>query len=111
MISVASVSVCAFMALGVAGCATGDDGPRQTAQRFADAVDGHDLAAAAGLTDNPTTARTDLDNAWSGLAAQGVSLNPGKVAVTGDTALAFVQQERAGTVAGVGGKDAGHAPA
>lgn len=86
MISVASVSVCAFMALGVAGCATGDDGPRQAAQRFADAVDGHDLAAAAGLTDNPTTARTDLDNAWSGLAAQGVSLNPGKVAVTGDTA-------------------------
>ncbi len=90
MISVASVSVCAVMGVGAVGCSTADDGPRHAVERFGDAIGAHDLAAAAKLTDNPLHARTDLDNAWSGLVAQGVSIDAGKVAVTGDTAEADV---------------------
>lgn len=86
MISVACVSVSAAVTLGVAGCATVDDGPRQAVERFLAAYGSHNSAGAADLTDNPTLARTDLAAAWDGLDAQRLSATTGRARVNGDTA-------------------------
>ncbi|RPA12563.1 penicillin-binding transpeptidase domain-containing protein [Gordonia sp. OPL2] len=85
-INVACVSMSAVVAFGVAGCATADDGPRQAVERFLTAYGAKDIAAAAGLTDNPTEATANLAAAWDGLAAEKLSASTGKAAVSGDTA-------------------------
>lgn len=86
VISVACVSVTAAVTFGVVGCASTDDGPRQAAVKFLSAFGSHDTSAAARLTDDPDDARTGLDAAWTGLAAQTLSATTGKARVTGDTA-------------------------
>ncbi|NED60289.1 penicillin-binding transpeptidase domain-containing protein, partial [Streptomyces sp. SID10244] len=60
----------ALVVLGVAGCSTADDGPRQAVERFLTAYGAHNTAAAAQLTDNASQARTDLDAAWKGISAE-----------------------------------------
>ncbi|MFW0796339.1 penicillin-binding transpeptidase domain-containing protein [Gordonia sp. CPCC 205515] len=86
VISVTCVSVSAAVTLGVAGCATVDDGPRQAVERFLAAYGTNNTAGAADLTDNPTQARTDLTAAWEGLAATKLTSSTGRARVNGDTA-------------------------
>ncbi|ACY21370.1 penicillin-binding protein transpeptidase [Gordonia bronchialis DSM 43247] len=82
-----SVAVCALVVLGIAGCTTDeDDGPRRAADRFLSAFGAHDVAAAAGMTDDPQTAAAAMNSAWEGLAAQSMQADAGRVRITGDTA-------------------------
>lgn len=84
--SVACVSLSVALTLGVAGCATAEDGPRQAVERFLAAYGARDIDAAAALTDNPQAARDDLDAAWDGLGAEELTASTGKARVTGDIA-------------------------
>lgn len=86
LISGACVSVSAAVIVGISGCASVDDGPRQAVDRFMSTLGARDVPGAAALTDDPSTARSDLDAAWSGLAAEKLDYSTGVARVSGDTA-------------------------
>lgn len=76
-----------LMLAGVACAPTPSDGPGPTAALFAQALEGHDLEAAANLTTLPAIARPALAAAFDGLQAEGVDLKIGQVRTTGDTSV------------------------
>ncbi|MEH3157309.1 MAG: hypothetical protein PGN29_19170 [Gordonia paraffinivorans] len=86
---VASVAAVAAIPLIVA-CGSADDGPRAAASSFLATVASRHLDDAAGRTDSPDTARTDLAAAWSGLQAQGLRTEVGRSRVDADTATVDV---------------------
>ncbi|MDG3013956.1 penicillin-binding transpeptidase domain-containing protein [Speluncibacter jeojiensis] len=73
-------------ACGLAGCSAAPDTAGSAAQRFLDRFEARDTDAAAELTDQPDTAKTALDAAWSGLQAQSLKATVGAVRANGDTA-------------------------
>lgn len=62
-----------LIALGPAsaGCSTGPDEPETVAARFAEALTGDDIAAAAALTDDPARAGDTLGALYEGLGKEG----------------------------------------
>lgn len=58
------------MVLALAACTPRPDGPAPTAERFFAALATGDTAAAAELSDDPSTARSALNAAWAGLQAE-----------------------------------------
>ncbi|WP_459546596.1 penicillin-binding transpeptidase domain-containing protein [Nocardia sp. X0981] len=62
-----------LIALGpaLAGCSTGPDEPETVAGRFAEALTGDDIAAAAALTDDPARAGDTLGALYDGLGKEG----------------------------------------
>ncbi len=56
-------------AIGVPACTPRPDGPAPAAERFFAALAAGDTAAAAELSDDPSTAREALNAAWAGLQA------------------------------------------
>ncbi|QTI66827.1 penicillin-binding transpeptidase domain-containing protein [Gordonia polyisoprenivorans] len=84
---VVAVLISAVLALcAVSACSSDDDGPRQAVQAFLDAYAHGDAAKAAALTDNPQTAQTALQAAWTGLSAESMSGTTGKASIDQDTA-------------------------
>ncbi len=75
----------------VVACGSADDGPRAAASSFLAVVAARQLDDAAGRTDSPDTARTDLDAAWSGLQATGLRTEVGRSRVDADTATVDVR--------------------
>ncbi|OBH15200.1 penicillin-binding transpeptidase domain-containing protein [Mycolicibacter sinensis] len=65
-----SVSAVLLMVLALAACTPRPDGPAPTAERFFAALATGDTAAAAELSDDPSTARSALNAAWAGLQAE-----------------------------------------
>ena len=75
----------------IAACGSADDGPRAAASSFLAVVASRHLDDAAGRTDSPDTARTDLSAAWSGLQATGLRTEVGRSRVDADTATVDVR--------------------
>ncbi|GAA1901959.1 penicillin-binding transpeptidase domain-containing protein [Williamsia serinedens] len=75
----------------IVACGSADDGPRAAASSFLAVVASRDLDGAAGRTDSPDAARTDLAAAWSGLQATGVRTEVGRSRVDADTATVDVK--------------------
>ncbi len=61
------------------GCFLSKDSPEDTLQSFADALQRGDVDAAAGLTDDPTTARTTIRSIFDGMGS-----TPPKLSVAAD---------------------------
>lgn len=80
--------VCAAAAVLVTtgACSAGVSGPVAAADTFLSALAGHDLSAAAEMTNRPEQAAAALASAWQGLQAQRLSAHTGSVRVTGDIA-------------------------
>ncbi|MGZ8179949.1 penicillin-binding transpeptidase domain-containing protein [Williamsia sp. SKLECPSW1] len=72
-------------------CSSADDGPRAAATSFLSVVAERHLDDAAGRTDSPGRARTDLDAAWSGLQATGLRTEVGRSRIDADTATVDVR--------------------
>ncbi|MGX1811435.1 penicillin-binding transpeptidase domain-containing protein [Nocardia sp. NPDC055321] len=80
LLTVTAVSVAAV------GCATGPQGPAQTADAFLSAFADKDVQAAADLTNLPEKAAPALSSAWDQLQAEELIAHSEPPRVTGDTA-------------------------
>ncbi|MGN2636886.1 penicillin-binding transpeptidase domain-containing protein [Nocardia takedensis] len=74
------------LAVAVAGCAAGSQGPVPAADAFVAAFAARDLTRAAQLTTVPEKASVALESAWSELQARSLTAETGAARVTGDTA-------------------------
>ncbi len=63
------LSVLAVLVGTLSGCFLSKDSPEDTLQSFADALQRGDVDAAAGLTDDPTTARTTIRSIFDGMGS------------------------------------------
>ncbi|SDU70234.1 penicillin-binding transpeptidase domain-containing protein [Gordonia westfalica] len=61
------LSVLAVLAGTLSGCFLTEDSPEDTLQSFAEALGRGDVDAAAGLTDDPTAARTTIKSVFDGM--------------------------------------------
>ena len=61
------LSVLAVLAGTLSGCFLTEDSPEDTLQSFAEALGRGDVDAAAGLTDDPTAARTTIKSIFDGM--------------------------------------------
>ena len=83
-----ALGVTLALALGLAACTSPAPGPETAASRFLDALAGGDDGAAGATTDSPDVASAAISAARTGLVAQGVRAELGKVRASGDTATA-----------------------
>ncbi len=88
LLAVAVVGV--IVVAGTACSAGADDGPRAAAGHFLAVFRAHRTDEAARHTDSPQRAATDIDAAWTGLRATGMTATVGRSHVTGDTATVDV---------------------
>ncbi|WP_188492171.1 penicillin-binding transpeptidase domain-containing protein [Williamsia phyllosphaerae] len=88
LVSLAIVGV--VVVAGTACTGGGDDGPRAAAGNFLSVFGAHRTDEAARRTDSPQRAATDIDAAFSGLRATGMTATTGRSQVTGDTATVDV---------------------
>ena len=68
----ATVSLLALAAATVSACTPRPDGPAQAAEQFLADLGRGDTGQAAQLSDSPSDAQADLNEAWSGLQASGL---------------------------------------
>ncbi len=75
-----------LMVVTLGACSSGDDGPRDAANRFVDAFAARDLATASEATTNPDAATRAMSESWDGLGAESLSVHTGRVRVNHDVA-------------------------
>lgn len=78
--------IAAAVSIASAGCASGPQGPAQTADAFLSAFADEDLQAAADFTNQPEKAATAMASAWSQLQAEELVTHSAAPRVNGDTA-------------------------